>query len=81
MYYLTKYGKVEIILKTEHLIRQTLKGLMATAIEKVCVLGVEDAEADIKQIREMYEEIVRFWDLDERLIDEFNIELESVGIE
>ena len=39
MYYLTQYGKVEIILKTENLIRETLKGLLATAIEKICVLG------------------------------------------
>ena len=72
MYYLTQYGKVEIVLKTENLIRETLEGLLATAIEKICVLGVEDAEADIKQIREMYEELVHFWDLDERLIDEFD---------
>jgi len=81
MYYLTQYGKVEIALKTENLIRETLKGLLATAIEKICVLGVEDAKADIKQIREMYEELVRFWDLDERLVDEFDMEVGSIGTE
>ena len=81
MYYLTQYGKVEIILKTENLIRETLKGLLATAVEKICVLGVEDAKADIKQIREMYEELVRFWDLDERLVDEFDMEVGSIGTE
>lgn len=43
--------------------------------------GVEDAKVDIKQIREMYEELVRFWDLDERLVDEFDMEVGSIGTE
>lgn len=68
-------------MKTENLIRDTLKGLLATAIEKICVLGVEGAETDIKQIREMYEELVRFWDLDEILIGEFDMEVRSIGTE
>ncbi|HEY5584282.1 MAG TPA: hypothetical protein VIK78_07315 [Ruminiclostridium sp.] len=64
-------------MKTEKLILDTLKGLMATAIEKVCVLGNEDAQEDLKQIRDMYIELVRFWALDEDLSDEFD---EKVGI-
>jgi hypothetical protein len=59
-------------MQTENLIRETLRGLLATAIEKVCVLGEEDAEDDIKQIRDISEELVRFWDLDEKLVDEFD---------
>jgi len=64
-------------MKTENLIRETLKGLLATAIEKVCVLGEEDAQDDLKQIRNMYIELISFWTLDEELIEEFD---EKVGI-
>lgn len=64
----------------EFLIKTTLQGLIFTAKEKVCVLG-EEAEDDINQIREMYKELVRFWDLDERYIDEFDREVESMGAE
>ena len=64
-------------MKTENLILETLKGLFATAIEKVCVLGEADAQEDLKQIRDIYIELVRFWDLEEHLIDEFD---EQIGI-
>ena len=64
-------------MKTENLIRESLKGLLATAIEKVCVLGEEDAQEDLKRLREVYEDLVLFWGLDEDLIDEFD---EKVGI-
>ena len=63
-------------MKTENLIRETLKGLLATAIEKVCVLGEDDAQDDLKQIRDMYVELVRFWDLDEDVIGEFDEKIE-----
>lgn len=59
-------------MQTDNLIRETLKGLMATAIEKVCVLGEQDAQDDLKQIRDMYVELVAFWDLDQDLIGEFD---------
>lgn len=64
-------------MQTENLIRETLKGLLATAIEKVCVLGEEDAQEDLKRLREVYDDLVLFWGLDEGLIDEFD---EKVGI-
>lgn len=64
-------------MQTENLIRETLKGLLATAIEKVCVLGEEDAQEDLKKLREVYDDLVLFWGLDEGLIDEFD---EKVGI-
>lgn len=63
-------------MKTEYLIKVTLKGLIATAKEKICVLG-EDAKEDLKKLREIYEELVEFWGLDEELIEEFD---ERVGI-
>ena len=64
-------------MKTEYLIKETLKGLLATAKEKLCVLGEEDAKEDLKKLREVYEDLVLFWGLNEELIDEFD---EKIGI-
>ena len=64
-------------MQTENLIRETLRGLLDTAIEKVCVLGEEYAQEDLKKLREVYDELILFWGLDENLIDEFD---ENVGI-
>ncbi|MCD2347413.1 hypothetical protein [Clostridium guangxiense] len=64
-------------MKTEYLIKETLKGLLATAKEKLCVLGKEDAKEDLKKLREVYEDLVLFWGLDEEMIDEFD---EKIGI-
>ena len=64
-------------MKTEYLIKETLKGLIATAKEKVFVLGEEDAKEELKKLREVYEDLVLFWGLDEELIDEFD---EKIGI-
>lgn len=62
---------------TENLIRETLKGLLATAVEKVCVLGKEDAQEDLKKLREVYEDLILFWGLNEELINELD---ENIGI-
>jgi hypothetical protein len=62
---------------TENLIKQTLKGLLATGIEKVCVAGEEDAQEDLKKLRAVYEDLVFFWGLDEELINDFD---EKIGI-
>jgi hypothetical protein len=41
------------------------------------VFGEEDAKEDLKRLREVYEDLVLFWGLDEELIDEFD---EQIGI-
>lgn len=64
-------------MKTEYLIKETLKGLLATAVEKICVLGEEDDKEDLKKLREVYEDLVLFWGLDEEMIDDFD---EKIGI-
>ena len=64
-------------MKTQNLILETLKGLLATGIEKVCVIGEEDAQEDLKRLREVYEDLILFWGLDEDLINEFD---EKLGI-
>ncbi|KGM99571.1 hypothetical protein IRP63_08810 [Clostridium botulinum] len=58
------------------LLETTLKGLLFTAKEKQCVLG-ENAKEDIKMIKDIYEEIIRFWELDEELTDEFEREIRA----
>ena len=62
---------------TKNLIRETLKGVLATGIEKVCVAGKEDAQEDLKRLRAVYEDLVLFWGLDEELINDFD---EKIGI-
>lgn len=37
-----------------------LEGLVATAVEKICVLGEEDAKEDVSNIIEMIEELESF---------------------
>lgn len=64
-------------MEAENLIRQTLKGLLSTAIEKICVLGEEDAKEDLKMLRIVYGDVVFFWGLDEELINEID---EEIGI-
>ncbi|MBK5242066.1 hypothetical protein [Clostridium sp.] len=64
-------------MKTEYLIKETLKGLLATGKEKICVAGEDDAKEDLKRLREVYEDLVMFWGLDENLVDEFD---EKIGI-
>ncbi len=41
-----------------------LEGLIATAVEKTCVLGEEEAKADVSKIIEMIEELESFWNPD-----------------
>jgi len=42
----------------------------------MCV-GVEDAQDDLKKLREVYEDLVLFWGLYEELMDEFD---EKIGM-
>ena len=64
--------------KTEALIVQTIYGLTDTAVEKLCVLGNEDGFEEIRKIREMVKELVYFWELDERYIDQFDMDTDTV---
>lgn len=59
-------------MRTEYIIERTLQGLLITAREKVSVLGEADAEEDVKRLREVYEDLVLFWGLDEDKIEAFD---------
>lgn len=63
--------RVEIV-KTEYIIEKALQGLLITAREKVSVLGEVDAQEDVKRLREVYEDLVLFWGLDEDWIETFD---------
>lgn len=46
-----------------------LDGLIATAIEKICVLGKDDAQDDVSKITEMIEALEDFWNSDGEISD------------
>lgn len=50
----------------------TINTLVKTGLEKVNVLGIEDAQSDLWQIYDMCQELMAFWDseLTEERIDE-----------
>lgn len=49
--------------------RMMMEGLVSTAVEKICVLGFEDAREDIEKIIEMIEELEAFWNSSGRLTE------------
>lgn len=61
----------------QELLAKTVEGLTCTAVEKICVLGNIDAQADIHKLREVVEDLIAFWNLDERLLDEFDKQAET----
>ena len=60
---------------SHRILLNTIKGLTMTAKEKICVLGYADAKDDINNIRNMVDDLVYFWSLDENLINEFDSEI------
>ena len=43
-------------------IKMMMEGLITTAVEKISVLGWEDAKEDVQKIVEMVDDLERFWD-------------------
>lgn len=54
------------------IIEQTLKGLELTAVRKINMFGTKAAQDDLDRIKDMVDELVCFWELDENLIDEYD---------
>ena len=44
-----------------------MEGLISTAVEKINVLGWEDAKAHVQKIAEMVDDLESFWDSDGEL--------------
>ena len=47
--------------------KMMMEGLIATAVEKINVLGWEDAKEDVQKIVEMVDDLEMFWDSDGEL--------------
>ena len=48
-------------------IKMMMEGLITTAVEKISVLGWEDAKEDVQKIVEMVDDLEMFWDSDGEL--------------
>jgi len=59
------------------LLKTTIDGLTATAVEKACVLGA-DAMGDINALRKTVADLICFWSLDERHLEEFDQAVQTV---
>lgn len=46
-------------------VKFTIRGLIDTAIEKICVLGTKDAMPEIAKLKEVAEDIACFWGFEE----------------
>ncbi|AOY76492.1 hypothetical protein [Clostridium formicaceticum] len=69
---LLKGGKLMDIMDINELMVMSLEGLKQTAMKKIKDLGKETAQDDLERIKDMFEELVFFWSLDESLIDEYD---------
>ena len=57
-------------------LRITIDTLVKTGLEKVSVLGVEESQAELWQIYDMCEELLRFWE--DEITDDQDYELEEI---
>ena len=66
----------EVLTMTYRRLYITIDSLVKTGLEKVNVLGIEDAQNDLWQIYEMCEELLRFWE--DEITDDQDYELEAI---
>ena len=57
-------------------LKLTIETLVKTGLEKVNVLGIEDAQNDLWQIYEICKELLRFWE--DEITDDQDYELEEI---
>jgi hypothetical protein len=53
---------VQILTRVQ--IKMMMKGLITTAVEKISVLGWEDAKEDVQKLIDVVENLEMFWDWD-----------------
>jgi hypothetical protein len=46
-----------------------MEGLITTVVEKICVLGWEDAKEDVEKLVDLVGDLEMFWDSDGRLTE------------
>jgi len=49
--------------------KMMMEGLISTAVEKINVLGWEDAKEDVKKLTDVVEDLEMFWDSDGELTE------------
>ena len=49
--------------------KMMMKGLITTAVEKISVLGWEDAKEDVQKLADVVEDLEMFWDSDGELTE------------
>ena len=49
--------------------KMMMEGLIATAVEKISVLGWEDAKEDVQKLTDVVEDLEMFWDSDGELTE------------
>ena len=54
---------------TSRQLKIMMEGLIATAVEKICVLGWEDAKEDVEKLVDLVKELEMFWDSDGSLTE------------
>jgi len=59
-------------------IKIALEVLEATSIEKVNRFGVKSSLDDLDRIKDMVDELVCFWELDENLMDEYDEKIKEL---
>jgi len=59
-------------------IKIALEVLEATSIEKVNRFGVKASLDDLDRIKDMVDELVCFWELDENLMDEYDEKIKEL---
>jgi len=58
---------VQILTRVQ--IKMMMEGLIATAVEKISVLGWEDAKEDVQKLTDVVGDLEMFWDSDGELTE------------
>ena len=56
----------------------TARGLLQTAVEKILVLGQDDSKEDVEKLREVLEDMLGFWDFNDKLLNDFDSTIAEV---
>lgn len=64
--------------QANELLEQTVKGLIATAVQMVYVHGETDSIPYIQNLREQTSDIIEFWNLNERYVEQFDMEIGAI---
>ena len=54
------------------------RGLLQTAVEKILVLGEEESKADVEKLREVLDDMIGFWDFDDKFLNDFDSAISEV---